>query len=153
VKRLWLLAIGTGVLLICGLQPAPAVVDLRSRIDGTSVYTGPSDSLKFVGATHYDGFSDIVSIAGANIISVDFFLTRNGKAVANCVIRLEGSKDGVNFVNLHDLGDSILITSTGVTTITFPYATIFNYYRLMVHNDTLFSAITKWKVGGRTNAQ
>ena len=132
-------------------QAAP--VDLRPYIDSGRVYSN-SDSLEFtdVGSASYAGSSDIVSINSATLISVDFILTRNGKTAANCAIQMQGSKDGVNFVNLDHDGLSVTITAVGTTTLTFPYAPVYTFYKVYADNDTLFSAITKWKVGGQTNA-
>ena len=132
---------------------AAAQVDLRGYIDSGRVYSN-SDSLEFtdVGSASYAGYSDTVTINGAQFISCDFLLTRNGKATANCDIQLQGSKDGTNYVNLDPENYSITVTAVGTTTLTFPYTPVYTFYRLYVDNDTLFSAITKWKVGGRTNA-
>lgn len=155
-KLMFLFIMIAALMTICQLQPIPAaVVDLRSRIDGTSAYSN-ADSLEFIGgAASYKGYSDTVSVSGAEFISVDFIYTRNGpaddEAVGNCYIRLEGSKDGVQFTNTDTTNDSIHVTTKGTTTITFPYAPVYTYYRLYCDNDTLFSAMTKWKVGGRTN--
>ena len=144
---------------VAWLSTVSAVVDLRPRIDGSSFYSN-ADSLEFIGgAAHYDGYSDTVSVTGAEFISVDWIYTRNGapaslEVVGNCYIRLEGSKDGVKFANTDSANDTIHITTAATTTtITFPYAPVYTYYRVYCNNDTLFSAITKWKVGGRTNAQ
>ena len=134
-----------------------APIDLRSYIDSGRVYSN-SDSLEFtgVGDASYAGYSDTISVVGAMLISVEFIFTRNGKTTAICAIQLQGSKDGVHFVNTDSDNASITVTAvsaTSATTITFPYAPVYNQYRLYVDNDTLFSSIVKWKVGGRTNAQ
>lgn len=159
MKKLWLFpALVLAGLIVCQLQPIfGAVVDLRSRIDGTSAYSN-ADSMEFtdVGSASYAGYSDTVSVAGAEFISVDFILSRNGKTTANCAIQLQGSKDTVHFINTDSGNASITVTAASAafaTTITFPYAPVYTYYRLYVDNDTLFSSIAKWKVGGRTNAQ
>jgi len=153
-KVLFLMVMAAILATVCQFQPIPAApIDLRSRIDGTSAYSN-SDSLEFIGGTaSYAGYSDTVSVAGAQLISVDFVLTRNGKTAANCAIKMEGSKDGVHFVNLDSDNQLITVTAVGTTTLTFPYAPVYTYYRFYADNDTLFSAITKWKVGGRTNVQ
>ena len=145
-------------LVTCELQPIfGAVIDLRPRIDGSSVYSN-ADSIEItdVGSASYAGYSDTVGVVGAQLISVDFILSRNGKTTAVCAIQLQGSKDGTHFVNLDPDNASITVTAasaTTATTLTFPYAPVYNQYRVYVNNDTLFSSIVKWKVGGRTNAQ
>lgn len=131
------------------LQPkARAVEDLRKYVDGSAIFTS-ADSLEPAYTTNYDCFSDTVWINGAWLLSVDFILTR--VTDGNVVIKMEGSKDGVNFTNLDALDDSTTITAAGTTSFTFPYAPTFNYYRLAVHADSTMSASTKWKAGGRTN--
>jgi hypothetical protein len=157
VRKLILLFTLALLLLSWLVHAAATVVDLRPRIDGTSEYSN-ADSLEFtdVGGAGYDGYSDTIYISGAEFVSVDFLLTRNGKATAACYIQLQGSKDLSSWVNTDVYGDSIPITkasSSIATTITFVRAPIYTYYRVFVNNDTLFSAMTKWKVGGRTNAR
>jgi hypothetical protein len=134
-----------------------APVDLRDYIDTNRTYAN-SDSMEFtdVGSASYAGSSDTIVINGCELISCDFILSRNGKATANCAIQLQGSKDKVHFVNLDSNNASVTVTAasaTVATTLTFPYVPAYSYYRLYVDNDTTFSAICKWKVGGKTYAR
>ena len=143
------------LLLAAAWLSQAAVIDLRPRIDGTSAYSN-SDSLEAVGgAAHYNAYSDTVWVVGCWIISAEFIYTRNGpandEATGNCYIKLEGSKDGVKFVNTDSANDSIHVTKAPTTTtITFPYTPAYTFYRLYANNDTLSSAMIKWKVGGKT---
>jgi len=150
-KVLFLMVIAAILVTVCQFQPIPAApIDLRSRIDGTSAYSN-SDSLEFMGSAAYDGYSDTVSVAGAELISADFILTRIATSATGIVLVLQGSKDKVNFTSLPCFGDTTKITSLGTRSFTFPYAAAFPYYRLAILSDTTFSAIVKFKVGSKVN--
>ena len=133
-------------LMLATASSSQAIVhDIRSFIDSGSRYV-PADSLR-AAAT----YSDTVWVTGARTIACDVYVVG---LVTNVVVRLEGSNNGVNFMNLNATGANTTITADGQYSLIFENAAVMRYYRLYWVSEAGGTAAViypAFRVGDRVN--